>query len=370
VRKMPPRILFVSYTSDQTGPTVSLMLLLKHLRPSFEVAVALPGTGAFSARLVQQGIRVHCFRALGKYSIPALLRVLSKGRYDMVYANDTSGACRNAMIAAKVLRLPFVSHVRSMLHNQPLSRLAYLRYADAVIAVSKACALALPRFVPERRIHVVHNGVEIPEADADKTAAAKLSSGRLSLISVSHICRRKGQSYIVAAMAHLAHEYPCLDLTLVGALNREPAYVEELRTTVAHLGLNQRVHLAGFQDDCGDWLKSADIFVHTALADPHPRAVLEAMSLGLPVVAFAVDGVEETVIDGATGFLAPPGDVPALTKGISRLVEDPSLRQALGSSGRHHIARHFQASETASRIGELILQTLASRRARRRVSQA
>ena len=141
---------------------------------------------------------------------------------------------------------------------------------------------------------------------------------------------------------------------IAGALDRDPALVETLRSTLAAQGLEDRVRLLGLRDDVPQLMASADVLLHPALGDPHPRAVIEAMAAGLPVVAFAVDGVPETVLDGHTGYLAPPGDVDLLAEKLLELVRDRSKRDAFGLAGKSRVESQFTADQTA----ETILRTI------------
>src|SRR5690606_11969512 len=122
-----------------------------------------------------------------------------------------------------------------------------------------------------------------------------LDEDAVIILSASHITPRKGQDYAITAMRELLRTAPQAHLCLVGGLDRDPAYVDHLRNMIDEMGIGSNVHILGFRSDIQRLLRGADVFLHTALSDPHPRAVLEAMSAELPVVAFATDGVIETV---------------------------------------------------------------------------
>lgn len=366
-----PRILFVSYTADWAGPTNSLLLLLKHLRQTYDVAVVLPDTGGFSVELANEDIPFFSLPSLGKEAIPRLVRLIRDEGFDLVYANNTSGSSRNAFLAAKLARVPFVCHVRGMGRTQSWRQLFYLRFADAVIAVSDACAQATAPYVAPGRLHVVHNGVAVSEFPEPDTAASSASMADVGIrsretvvVSVAHLKPRKGQEFAIRAVHALVEDVPSLQLLLVGSLNRDPAYVEKLRTLVDDLNLGNNVSMAGFRRDIPRLLHAADVFVHTALSDPHPRAVIEAMAAGLPVVAFAVDGVAETVADGQTGYLVPERNVPELAGALRRVVTDRSLQERMGRTGRERVQRYFSAARTAEQVRDVIADVLEVRTVR------
>lgn len=365
---MSKRILFVSYTSDWTGPTNSLLLLLKHLRNRYEVAVLLPGHGAFSKALASEQIPSFIFRSLTKWSIPAIVRLIHRERFDIVYGNNASGSSRNALFAAKLAGVPFMCHVRGIGWNWSWRHRWFLRFADAVVAVSNSSATSVSRFVARDRLRVVYNGVELPSRcttrERPQPKAENYCEGkgkRATIVSVSHICLRKGQKYAVEAMVEIVKRAPDTCLILVGSLERDPAYVNEIRKITRENALEDHVTILGFRKDVFRLLERADIFLHTAIEDPHPRSVVEAMGVGLPVVAFSVDGVAETVVHDETGYLLPVGDVSGMAEAVLKLVSDRSRWSMFSHNSRCRIEESFTAAATAQQVGDIISNVLVNK---------
>ncbi len=115
----------------------------------------------------------------------------------------------------------------------------------------------------------------------------------------------------------------------------------ELEEQTRALGIDGAVEFAGEVPDARPHLEDADVFALASLSEGMPVSVLEAMAAALPVVASAVDGLEEVVVDGKTGFLTPPGDAAALAARLGQLVDDPSLRIAFGEAGRARAEEYF-----------------------------
>lgn len=360
-----PRILWVSYTGSWVGPTNSLSLLLQHLEDRFDSTVLVTGEGAFTDLLAHRGIPYHVIPVMGLRRLPAVTRFIRRGRYDLVYGNCTSGVSATASLAAKLAGVPFVCHVRNLWLEGHGSRRWLFRLADGAIAVSRSAADAFAQHVRGVRPRIVYNGVPVdrrlpPREEARRRLmeSLEIDPGTVVHLSLGHLTERKGQIDAVEAFSRVAHEDPHSVLLLVGRSDREPEYTRRIEERIASLGVGERVSMLGFRRDVDTLTAAADVLVHTAKVDPHPRAVLEGMAAGLPTAAYAVDGVAETVVDGETGFLAPPGDVTALARVLQRLTADPALRARLGRSARARVVRHFDAADTAREVGDVVDEIL------------
>ena len=362
---MKSRILFSSKTAEPTGPTTSLGLLVDRMAAYHDVTVLFPRDGEFRKRLEGKGISYRSVPSLGRRSIPGLVRFLRRERFDLVYVNEVSRASRHVCIAAVLSGTPFISHVRSMGWQQGWTRLGHLKWARAVIAVSQACGNSVARFVESERLHVVHNGVPLallangrrPEGPSLKEELGLPVRSRL-VLHVGHVTPRKGQVFALEAMKQVVREAPTSHLCLAGALDRDPGYVRRVRSLCAEPELEGRVTVLGFRPDVHRLLSEGDVLVHTALADPHPRAVLEAMGAGLPVVAFATDGVTETVADGVTGYLVTKEDTEGLASVLVRVLSDEKLANRMGNAGQVRIKEHFSEARTSERIAKVIHRVL------------
>lgn len=116
---------------------------------------------------------------------------------------------------------------------------------------------------------------------------------------------------------------------------------DRLRAQIRQLGLQRTVQLPGERGDVRCWLAACDIFVLPSLWEGLPNALLEAMALGLPVVASRVDGVPEAVTDGKDGLLVAPGNAATLSVALAKLMDDPELRRSLSQAARARMAENF-----------------------------
>jgi glycosyltransferase involved in cell wall biosynthesis len=372
-----PCVLVVSPTAEITGPTNSLRLFLDRLGPEFAFEVLVSGEGPFLDQLAERGVPFWTVPTLRRERIPFLAREFRRRSFPLLYANETNGATRNACVAAALAGTPFISHVRNMGWRHGWTQLGHLAAARAVIAVSHACGESVQRFVRADRLHVIHNGVPArefgpPGADDDLGLREELgvSEDSTLILMLGHLTQRKGQREGIEVIREVLREVQGVHVCVVGAEDRDINYVQKVKQSVRNAGMDGMVSFLGFRKDVGRILRSTDLLLHTASADPHPRAVLEAMAMGLPVVAFATDGVAETVEDGVTGYLVPRGDVTQAANRIARLIKNPDQLAGMGRAGRRAVEERFSDARTAQRVGEVLRRVLPPRRPPQLVSRS
>lgn len=123
--------------------------------------------------------------------------------------------------------------------------------------------------------------------------------------------------------------------------------------TAADPLLSQRTHWLGRRGDVPSLLKTCDVLVLPSLWEGMPNVVLEAMALGLPVVGTAVEGTEDLVIPGETGWLVPPGEAASLTQALMEAMNDKPRRQRMGAAGRERVAEHFTQAQVIAAYDRL-----------------
>ena len=133
---------------------------------------------------------------------------------------------------------------------------------------------------------------------------------------------------LIAAFARAAAGRPALRLAMAG----EGSLLEASRALAEKLGVAGRVSFLGLLRRVPEMLSACDLFALASHWEGAPMAVIEAMAARLPVVATAVGGVPELVVDGVTGLLTPPGDAAALAAALAALADDPERRRRLGEA--------------------------------------
>jgi glycosyltransferase involved in cell wall biosynthesis len=234
-------------------------------------------------------------------------------------------------------------------------RTAALRRAVRVIVPSAYLQrIALGWGVDRERTTVVPNPA--PEAPTlpprDELRASYGSSGLVLLAFAGRLTEQKDVGTLLAALGSV----PDAALTLLGD-GPERARLER---RALELGLGQRTQFlgAGERDDVLRLCRAADAVVLSSTWENLPHTVVEALSVGTPVVATAVGGVPEVVADGVNGLLVPPGDADALAGALRRVVEEPGLRDRLAAAAAPSVA-HLREPEVLARIESVIAEALA-----------
>lgn len=212
------------------------------------------------------------------------------------------------------------------------------------VANSRAGAEWLQRRakVPPAKIRVIHSGLDsTPFATAvpgQVRPSLGIGAQEPVLVSIGNLRKVKDQETLLQAAQRLRARGCHFHLLLVGDGGRRAV----LEALASRLSVQPVVHFLGRRTDVSDILADADIKVLSSRSEGLPAAIMEAMAAGLPVVATAVGGVPELVLDGQTGLLVPPSDPAALAAALAALLQDPGRRRRLGQAGQRRLQTHFR----------------------------
>jgi D-inositol-3-phosphate glycosyltransferase len=193
-----------------------------------------------------------------------------------------------------------------------------------------------------RRIWVVPSGVDL-DVFSPRGAAGPARSDRPRLVVVSRLVERKGVGNVITAL----RDVPDAELLVAGGPTRDGLHTDReaqrLLSLVAEAGVDDRVTLLGQldHDNVAALYRSADVVVCVPWYEPFGLVALEAMACGVPVVASAVGGLVDTVVDGATGLMVPPRDPRRLGLALRQLLADPERRRALGAAGARRARQRY-----------------------------
>jgi glycosyltransferase involved in cell wall biosynthesis len=184
--------------------------------------------------------------------------------------------------------------------------------------------------VPRSRIALVPSGVNL-ERFSPRGSAVPRRPGRHRVLSIGRLVERKGFADVVASMRYV----PDAELVIVGG-SADPAdpQAHRLLELAEHCGVSDRIELAGSvpPERVAQWYRSADVLAAAPWYEPFGLTPLEAMACGVPVVASAVGGLLDTVVDGVTGDLVPPRDPRALGGALRALLRDDVRRRSYAAA--------------------------------------
>jgi len=398
------RVLFINDTARNGGPGRSLFYILRFLDPEVvHRAVVLPRPGVISELYASRGVTedllfendlvenpiepwnrpmaredfdaplpVRGVRAAGNVlraarAMARLTSVIKRGMFDLVYCNGTNADFAGGALAW-TSKTPALWHVRYT-SLPPAVRGVHDRLAASpgvrrIICVSKASAALFPH-CPEK-VKVIHNALDTSEFDPRGIAKGALRArlglpeGTVVFGSQGRILPRKGYVEMVRAArraldAMTEAERSRVHFAVLGDTPEDirPDHLAECRALVKELGIEKRFTFLGFEADVKPSVADFDVaIVPSVYPDPLPRAVIESMALGKPVIAFDVGGVAEMLRDGTTGTLVRgvPPDVEGLATQMLRYLRDPALREAHGRAGRARVERDFDGATQARLI--------------------
>jgi glycosyltransferase involved in cell wall biosynthesis len=181
-------------------------------------------------------------------------------------------------------------------------------------------------------------------------AALKLTPPVVGAVSRLH--RQKGIIHLLRAAPDILRRRPEARIVIVGGGPLE----RDMRRFAASAGLDRHVLILGERPDARDLLSLFDVFVLPSLWEGLPLVLIEAASLGKPIVASAIDGVREVLRDGETGLLVPPAKPAELAAAVVRLLEDRDLAARLGAAARLEISPRFTLERMVGETQNLYLE--------------
>lgn len=391
----PLPVLYVLDSHRFGGAEMSWLELVSHLdrarvAPSF-ICPAHPALDTLVERARAAGIPcagreeiVRTYDIAGRRRFAARVAALAPGA--IVHFNqNTLDACRHQIPIARRIAarragtIGLVSTVRDLCRRERAGALRAwrrrraFRALDHVACNSSAIATQVARYRrPVTPAPAVIHTFLPPDrvaraaalcADVERQAARArlgLAPGARVVASVSVSAGRKGQADLIEHLPRALARAADLVLLLVGA-DEEGAGVR-LEARARALGCERAVRRLGWQADVLAVLAACDALVHAAAAEAFGRTILEAMVMGLPVVAYRSGGTVDQVVDGETGILVAPGDAAALLERLGDLLAAPERARAMGERGRMRALDLFRPERTVAAYHALYDEVAAAKR--------
>ena len=283
-----------------------------------------------------------------------------------------SEAVLAAGMAARRLELPSVTHVIGMsVGARRIVARPYLRMLDRVSTRFVACSTAATEMlaangVDRDTIELVHNSISVAEIDAAAGLPSPLQAKGPIVGMVAAYDARKGQDLFVEAAAIVAASHPEVRFVLIGGALDTPlsrAFEESVGDQIARYGLSERVTQTGFVAQPGvfAWMRAFDVVVAPSRTEGFAHTVLETMACAKPLVATAIEGNLDAIVNDESGLLVEPTPA-AIAAGIVTLLADPRRAEALGRAARARVAERFDENVAIPRLARVVAALLGTDR--------
>lgn len=282
-----------------------------------------------------------------------LARIFHREHVDVVHTHNIKPHLYSVP-AARLAAVPAVIQTR---HGQSYQaswrritafRLATL-FTDHVVCVSQDSRQRSARLgIARRKLCTVWNGIDIARFPYQGPCAGG------PVVTVARLSPEKDMQTLIRAAAIAVARIPSFRLEVAGD---GPCFAE-LEQLAAALGVRGQVRLLGKVEDVPGLLARASLFVLPSLTEGISLTLLEAMAAGLPVVATAVGGTPEVVLEGKTGWLVTPGDAEALAARMCGVLESPALGLAMGRCGHDRVEQHFDVRRMVRQYEDLYQQSV------------
>ncbi len=298
--------------------------------------------------------------------VPHMIRLLRELKPSILHINLPGPFDSQYSLVAPIARLAGVKHLVSTEHLPMVPSFPKGKmfksfgtcWIDRVITVSEdnRTHLMQEHGIPQRKIKVIYNGLPDPAQvePVDIRRELHLQDDTFLLVVVGALEDRKGHRMSFRVMNELPDQ---THLLVIGVGEME----EEYRRFVSELNMDDRVHFLGYRHDVMGILKRVDLLVLTSRLDATPYAILEAMAVGLPVVASNIYGIPELVVNGRTGCLVEEDDIDGVAHAVITMLRNRDLRVSMGTEARKCYEARFRIETCVSNTVDVYRELVGKR---------
>lgn len=373
------KIAYVSSSnSPQGGAELCLLKLARHFKNSIAI---LPNDSGIAQQYSESGLlvesvsmkRMRSYGSVGYHlrylvslvtSTLQIARLIRKYQIDIVHANELIDL--PALFAGRITGIHTVCHIRTIIERPRwfkrfICKIVHIM-ADRIICVSQAVKKDMfdTEYPDSPKLRVIYDGGPDltlfdphhidPEGIRNELGIAK---NDCLITLISKFVEVKGQKHFLGLANRLSRDFPGMFKFLLvgGPVDGHESYYNEIKQLVADWGLGNSVLLIGYRNDIPSILLASDIFVHLPLyQEPFPGVVLEAMAMGVPVVAYRSGGIPEQITDSITGLLVEQGNIDLLASQVVSLNSDPDWASLISQHARQEGANRFTLSRHFSEV--------------------
>ena len=264
--------------------------------------------------------------------------ILAKEELDILHLHEPFApmVCLSALLKSNYINVGTFHACHTKPRTYWLGKLIFRRWLSKLngkIAVSKPALEYVNRHLPGD-YRIIPNGIDTEHFRVDGPTRTELSDGKINILFVGRLERRKGLGYLLNACDEAKRDFPNFRLIIVGPGTVLRPWYEK---SAEDMGLTDNVVFTGFvpSAELPSYYRSADIFCAPATGgESFGIVLLEAMACGKPVVATNIQGYASVLAHGEEGLLVPPKDEEALAQALLSLLNDKSLRLRMGNKGK------------------------------------
>jgi glycosyltransferase involved in cell wall biosynthesis len=359
-------ILFLANHLNIGGITSYLLTLTDGLKKRGHQVYLASGGGQLEEKLRQAGaVLINVPMRTKKEISPAVIFSLlklkkqdKKYNFQIIHAHSRTTQVLGCLLS-RSLAIPYISTCHGFFKRRLLRRI-FPCWGHRVIAISQQVKEHLARdfAVEEKRIAVIHNGVDVDKFrriahDAQRTAKLNFGLGDGPVIGIiARLSDVKGHAYLLEAMPEVLKKIPQARLFIVG----EGRMKDELTAQANNLGIGQSVVFSPAVEDTALALAAMDVFVLPSLQEGLGLGLMEAMAAGLSVIGSNVGGIASLIKDGYNGMLVEPRDSQGLAREILALLMDEPKRKSLGERARIFMQENFSPAKMSLETERVYLE--------------
>ncbi|HPR73409.1 MAG TPA: glycosyltransferase [Bacteroidales bacterium] len=282
-----------------------------------------------------------------------LLRYARKNRFDILHSHGYKCDILLGFIPCSLRGIPLVSTIHGWTNANRFSKLGLYEYADALslkhadaVCVVNQVMCGHPRLKSlQEKIHVITNG--IPTLDTDEPVpedeTAEFCRKGFTVVTIGRLSREKGHEYLIRAFDKFQKVTGEGRLLIIG----EGPEQQVLEDQIQELGLKGKVLLAGYRDSAWRYLSLCKVFILPSLTEGLPITLLEAMQVGVPVIASAVGGIPQLITNGKNGLLVPPRDTDIIFQSIHKIYLDDGFSEVAAVNNKELVTNLYSSRRMA-----------------------
>ena len=317
----------------------------------------------------------HNARASLTSALIRTYQVCRKEKFDVVHTHTLLPGIAGR-IAARLARVPCVVHTFHSWQPHLYKSLAFRWgfYATEITASHFAHAILFQNpddfqswskipAIPIQKATLVGNGIDFAAIAKKVSTNARekirtefgISNDAFVIVNVARFEPQKGHFFLLQTLKHLISQ---VNQKIVAMLVGIGIDQEKIEAEVKRLDLQEAVRFTGYRQDVPDILAASNVSVMASHYEGIPRALMESMALGLPIVATDVPGTRTLIQSGKTGLLVEYGNIPAMSAALANIMTEPILAEWLGENGRHLVQTRFNEYTVADRVEEIYSHVL------------